>query len=178
MMQSYVLKFLPLPKCILPYGQKGEKVAELQFGSRIYGLKVLRRQERRIIHFALFAEQMVKNIYRRSDVIFIQSTAFEKSILKKCNLGDKIVYAPNWADDYFVQPVVDKDKYRAIMPEGFKIMFAGNIGAAQDFDNIIEAANLTRGCQEIKWVIVGEGRYRRIAEEKVAKYGLKDTVFF
>lgn len=128
------------------------------------------------LHYLL--NKMVKNIYRRSDVIFIQSTDFEKSILKKCNLGDKIVYAPNWADDYFVQPVVDKDKYRAIMPEGFKIMFAGNIGAAQDFDNIIEAANLTRGCQEIKWVIVGEGRYRRIAEEKVAKSGLKDTVFF
>ena len=34
-------------------GQKGEKVAELQFGSRIYGLKVLRRQERRIIHFCI-----------------------------------------------------------------------------------------------------------------------------
>lgn len=134
------------------------------------------RANNSFLHYLL--KRMVNYIYRRSDVIFIQSTAFEKSILKKGNFKDKIVYAPNWADDYFVQPVIDKDKYKTIMPEGFKIMFAGNIGAAQDFNNIIKAANLTKDCQEIKWVIVGDGRHRRIAEEEVEKSGLKDTVVF
>ena len=36
---------------------------------------------------------------------------------------------------------IKKEKFASLMPKGFKVMFAGNIGAAQDFESIIKAAN-------------------------------------
>ena len=57
-------------------------------------------------------------------------------------------------------------------------MFAGNIGEAQDFGNIVKAANLTKDCVDIKWIIVGDGRARESAEKEVERLGLKETVRF
>mgnify|MGYP000176644243 CR=1 FL=1 len=37
-------------------------------------------------------------------------------------------------------------------------MFAGNIGEAQDFPSIIEAARQLRHDQDIQWVVLGGGR--------------------
>ena len=64
------------------------------------------------------------------------------------------------------------------MPKGFKVMFAGNIGAAQDFESIIRATVLTRHIPEIKWVIVGDGRMKTGMEQQVKSLELGDTVFF
>ena len=36
-------------------------------------------------------------------------------------------------------------------------MFAGNIGEAQDFETILNAAELTQN-EKINWIIIGEGR--------------------
>ena len=65
-----------------------------------------------------------------------------------------------------------------MMPDGFRVMFAGNVGAAQDVDSIIKAANETRDIPEIKWVIVGDGRARANVEDQAKQLGLSDTVAF
>lgn len=130
--------------------------------------------------FALrLLDKMVKYIYGKCDKLMIQSKAFADSILEKGDYKDKIVYVPNWAGDLFLErEKLDPDEFKSLMPEGFKVMFAGNIGAAQDFDTLIEAANLTKDMPEIKWVIVGDGRARKSAEEKVSALGLQDMVKF
>ena len=58
------------------------------------------------------------------------------------------------------------------------VMFAGNIGEAQDFGNIIKAANQTKDTPQIKWIIVGDGRAREENEREVARLGLQNTVMF
>ena len=89
------------------------------------------------------------------------------------------MYAPNWAEDLYTEPSnIDLDKYRNLIPSGFVVMFAGNIGAAQDFGSIIKAAELTRDEKDIKWVIVGEGRKRAEAQALVEQKKLGDTVTF
>lgn len=123
--------------------------------------------------------KMVKGIYNKSDKLMIQSEAFAESILSKGNYKDKLVYIPNWAEDMFCKKPEHVDTpIESSMPDGFKIMFAGNIGAAQDFGSIIKAANCTKDIPVIKWVIVGDGRMREEAEKDVAALGLKDTVVF
>ena len=62
------------------------------------------------------------------------------------------------------------------LPEGFIVMFAGNIGEAQDFDNIMRAANILKGRTEIQFVIVGDGRKRQWVDEYILKNGLSSTV--
>ncbi len=121
--------------------------------------------------------KMVKGIYNNFDTLFIQSKAFESSIKEKGNFKAKYVYAPNWAEDQIVSCKPDKEKYENLMPNGFKVMFAGNIGAAQDFDNIIEAANMIND-NNIQWVIVGDGRMRKEMEEKVKSRDLGNCFRF
>lgn len=122
--------------------------------------------------------KLVKGIYRRTDILFVQSPAFYESVLDKGNFNDKLVYVPNWAEDVFMKKSCSSKKYEHLMPNGFKVMFAGNIGAAQDFASIIQAAALTRHIPEIKWVIVGDGRMKADVEQKVKSLKLNETFLF
>lgn len=124
-----------------------------------------------------FLDKMVKHIYDKCNVLLIQSRVFTESILAKGDYLNKLVYAPNWAEDIFTdETLVNRTKYKSIMPEGFIVMFAGNIGEAQDFDSIIKAAKITSSIKEIKWVIIGDGRCRSIVEKQVHDYELSETV--
>jgi glycosyltransferase involved in cell wall biosynthesis len=120
--------------------------------------------------------KLVTKIYKRADVILVQSKAFEKSICEKGDFKNKLVFAPNWAED----SIANGEQHSADckLPEGFKVMFAGNIGVAQDFPNIIKAAELLKDIKEIKWVIVGDGRAREDAEKEIAKLGLQEAFVF
>lgn len=124
-------------------------------------------------------EKMVTWIYERCDVLMVQSEGFKESILSKGNFSEKIVFVPNWAEDLYLEKrFVEPEKVREIMPKGFKVMFAGNIGVAQDVESIVKAANETRNIPEIKWVIVGDGRAKVRMEELVNQLELTDTVVF
>ena len=63
-----------------------------------------------------------------------------------------------------------------VMPEGFKVMFAGNIGEAQDMDNLMGAALELKEENGIKFCIVGDGRKRPWVETFVKENGLEETV--
>ena len=124
-------------------------------------------------------DRMVKRIYSKCDVLLVQSDGFKKSILSKGDFESKIVYAPNWAEDlYLDKKMINAEAISAMIPDGFRVMFAGNVGAAQDVDSIVKAANETRDIPEIKWVIVGDGRARANVEEQAKKLGLTETVVF
>ena len=125
-------------------------------------------------------EKFVTKIYKKSDTILIQSKAFEESICAKGDFVNKLVFAPNWAEDSFIDADTSIDESFPLQPteDEFYVMFAGNIGEAQDFRNIVKAANLTKDIPLIKWSIVGDGRAREESEKEVACLGLTDTVKF
>jgi len=120
--------------------------------------------------------QMVKYIYKQSDKIFISSKGFAPSVLAKYNDETKIHYLPNWAEDVFLSNDIDRNKYSKDIPDGFIIMFAGNIGESQDIDNILKAMLETQDDKSIKWIIVGSGRKKTWLEEQIQKHNLSDTV--
>lgn len=130
--------------------------------------------------------KLVRLIYKNADTILISSKGFTSSIVEKGVPGDKLVYFPNWAEDCFIEGfkgindlnvLNDVDDYiTSALPEGFKVMFAGNIGEAQDFHNILSAAELLKDTN-IKWVIIGDGRKRGWIENEVKKRRLKNSVF-
>lgn len=122
--------------------------------------------------------RMVKGIYKNTDGILVQSKAFIPSIIEKGIDEDKIHYIPNWAEDIFtVSSEIGVNKFRDIVPEGFIVMFAGNIGEAQDFESIISAAEKTKHIKDIKWVIVGDGRKKKWVENEIIRKDLSDTFF-
>jgi len=125
-------------------------------------------------------EKFVTKVYQMSDVILVQSKSFHKSI---CAMGDfesKLVFAPNWAESAFINTHTGIDSKFPLQPseDEFRVMFAGNIGEAQDFGNIIKAANLTKDYSNIKWIVVGDGRARENSEKEVRRLGLESTVRF
>lgn len=124
-------------------------------------------------HILGFFEGMVRYLYKQADKILISSKGFKRSICEKGNFASKIVYFPNWAEDVFKN---DTPYQIPELPDGFKIMFAGNIGEAQDFDHIMEAALLLKDNKDIKFVLVGDGRKRAWIEDFVKKEQLQETV--
>lgn len=122
-------------------------------------------------------EEMVKSIYLKTDKILVQSEAFIPLIEEKIGKSKSIEYIPNWAEDFFSNTVSDiPARISKLMPSGFNIVFAGNIGESQDFDSIVKAAVETRQYKNINWVIIGDGRRRHWLEEMITKLELKETV--
>lgn len=127
-----------------------------------------------------FLERYVTKIYEQSDTILVQSKAFEKSICSKGDFKDKLIFAPNWAESSFIGADTRITENFPLQPNNseFRVMFAGNIGEAQDFENIIKAAALTKDIPQIKWIIVGDGRARESSEKEVVSLELEETVQF
>ena len=124
-------------------------------------------------------ENMVRFIYRGCDSILVQSKAFSPSVEKLGVESKRICYFPNSAEELYQPAAAREDRPELTgVPAGFRIMFAGNIGAAQDFPTIIEAASLLRDYPDIHWIIVGEGRMLPWVKNEVGKRNLGNTVHF
>jgi len=120
---------------------------------------------------------LIRSIYRGCDLILTQSRVFSSYIDREGVSPEIIRYLPNSAEELY-QPLSlpEEAPENAIMPSGFRIVFAGNIGAAQDFGTILHTAERIKNNKEIQWVIIGDGRMRPWVEEQVSIRGLSDTV--
>ncbi len=82
------------------------------------------------------------------------------------------------SQDLFIDAKTDTGKFGELMPKGFKVMFAGNIGESQDFESIVKVIKIIGKKQSnIKFIIVGDGRKRAWLEEKIKINKLEDVVF-
>lgn len=116
-----------------------------------------------------WADRRVKGIYNRCEKILISSKRFTESILPKGNYKDKIVYFPNWSEDIMA---MDTDYPIPELPDGFKIMIAGNLGKSQNLDAVAEAMIRLRDVSEVKWVFVGDGSRKEWLDHFIAEKGL------
>ena len=123
---------------------------------------------------------LVRFIYRQSDKIFISSKFMKKSIIEK--LGPKhkkkIYYLPNWAEDSFLNDNININKFKHLMPDGFKVMFAGNISYGQDFPSIIKAALILKKISNVKFIILGDGSEKKYLKNKIKELNLEDTIYY
>jgi glycosyltransferase involved in cell wall biosynthesis len=123
-------------------------------------------------------ERLVRAIYRRCDLILVQSKSFMPLIRKTAGTEKLLVeYLPSWAEGVF--GAANKDAPAAEVPvcEGcFTVLFAGNLGVAQDFPAVLAAADSLRQRKDIRWVIVGDGRMGSWIRQEIERKGLNDTV--
>src|SRR3989338_1214358 len=117
---------------------------------------------------------IVRFIYSQCDHILIQSQAFKESVLCWGARESQLHYVPNWAAK--LSMVRSEPKWLSDLPKGFRVIFAGNIGKAQDMPTLLEAASyLQRNFPEITdihWIIVGEGSERLFLENEAKKRSL------
>jgi colanic acid biosynthesis glycosyl transferase WcaI len=120
--------------------------------------------------------KLVAFIYKRCDLILAQSKSFIPQIQKYAGGRSKIVYFPSWAEQVFkANDVVPADEV-PLKPGSFNVMFAGNIGDAQDFPAILNAAESLKPHAHIRWLIVGDGRMASWVAEEISHRGLQDCV--
>jgi glycosyltransferase involved in cell wall biosynthesis len=122
-----------------------------------------------------FFKKMVINFYKNSEKILITSKGFKKSIVEKGDFDKKLEYFPNWAEDSISEG--DLNFPIPKLPSGFKVMFAGNVGEAQDMESIMRAALELKEDLEIKLIIIGDGRKMNYVEDFIQKNHLEKTVF-
>lgn len=103
--------------------------------------------------------KMVQYIYRHVDLLLVQSRAFESPV-SALSSGTPIIYYPNSIDDFFSAPASDLSVKLPGLGGRFSILFAGNIGAAQAVEVIVEAASLLSGYPDINFIVVGDGSRR------------------
>lgn len=116
-------------------------------------------------------ERVVRFIYRRTDLLLVQSRAFEEPV-RALAPGTPIAYYPNSVDVTFA--VHDKVEPTAVtgLGEGFSVMFAGNIGSAQAVEVIVDAATLLKEYADVHFVILGEGSRWEWMRQEAQKRGL------
>lgn len=121
-------------------------------------------------------EKVVSYIYNRCDLILSQSKSFLPRIESLSHEGTKIRYFPNWAESFSDLNEQPKAIEISDSADYFNIIFTGNIGQAQDFPSILHAANLTREHQNIRWIIVGDGRMADWVRKEIERLQLSQTV--
>jgi len=125
-------------------------------------------------HMLSIADKVVKFMYNNSDKILIGSKEFEPQISSKGAFKGKIIYFPNWSEDLLLMP---KDFPIPLLPKGFIIMMAGNLGISQDLNAVLMFANEMKDDKKIKIVLVGDGSKKKWLEDNIIANKLQDTVF-
>jgi colanic acid biosynthesis glycosyl transferase WcaI len=119
---------------------------------------------------------LVSFIYRRCDVVLAQSQSFITHIRKYCRSGQRVEFFPSWAEDLFGKATPEPAPELAQFVGRFRIVFAGNIGEAQDFPAILDAAEHIKERHDIQWILVGDGRMAAWVAEEITRRDLGQTV--
>jgi glycosyltransferase involved in cell wall biosynthesis len=115
---------------------------------------------------------MTRWIYKNVDKILIQSEAFKSYIDKQVYDKNKIIYYPFYAEQFY-KIEEPETSYIQKLPDGFKLLFAGNIGEGQSFPTLLEAAKKIKILGlPISWIIFGDGRMKEMVEKEIEEHDL------
>lgn len=113
--------------------------------------------------------QISKKIYKKMDKIMITSESFAKYFSEKFEINGT-QYLPQYAESFF-----KPENCRKISDGNINLMFAGNVGKAQNVDIIVEAARRLKNINNLKFHIVGDGI--ALEQLKAAASDLNNIVF-
>lgn len=104
--------------------------------------------------------RMVRFIYRRCALVLGQSRAFAGNVERYAGAADRFRYFPQWSESLFAADPAQVAPAPEVAPYAgtFNVLFAGNIGDAQDFPAILDAAERLRHRDDVRWLVVGDGR--------------------
>ena len=120
--------------------------------------------------------KLVSYIYKRCDLILVQSKRFIPQVQKYAGNIIRVEYFPSWAEPFFGSKDVGYADEVPPKTGSFNVLFAGNIGDAQDFPAILAAAESLKPHAHIRWLIVGDGRLARWVADEIKRRNLHDCV--
>ena len=113
--------------------------------------------------------------YNHADKIIVIGEDFKRNIMAKGVPAEKIEVVYNWVDENAVVPVAKEEnplfEEFGISREKFHVVYAGNLGNAQNIDVIVDAAKELSGRDDLEFLIFGTGGLKEQFVEKVKGYG-------
>lgn len=120
--------------------------------------------------------RLVSFIYNHCTLVLGQSRGFGASIAKYCRDPGKIRYFPSWSEDVFTEADAPPAAEVPSTSGTFSVLFAGNVGEAQDLPAVLDAAERLRDQPHVRWLIVGDGRKSDWLQAEVKRRGLDRQV--
>jgi glycosyltransferase involved in cell wall biosynthesis len=118
-------------------------------------------------------------LYRRAEHISLISESFRKYVLDKGIAADKLSVFPVWADPDQVQPLPRENAFRQRFGLGdkFVVMYSGNLGFTSCIEDVIQAADLLQGDEQVIFVLIGEGVKKESLKRTATEMGLANICF-
>ena len=120
--------------------------------------------------------------YRNADKIIVISEDFKRNIMAKGVPEEKIEVIYNWVDEKAVIPIPYEENYLFeefhIDRNKFNVVYAGNLGNAQNVSVIIDAAIHFKGFPDLQFIIFGSGGMEEELRELVKSNQLNNVLFF
>lgn len=116
---------------------------------------------------------IVRWIYRKNDLLLVQSLAFVEPVVRMAG-GTPVIYHPNPGELAFSKPGTDSACPLQLEP-GFNVVFAGNLGTVQALDTVLATAQLLRDERDVRFVLVGSGSRSEWLQQEVRRLGLDNV---
>lgn len=119
---------------------------------------------------------VVRWIYRQTALLLVQSRAFQVPVGEMAP-GKQVTYYPNSVDNMFARPVDSRVELPKVdvLGAGFSVLFAGNVGAAQAVEVIVDAAEILAEQGDIQFVVLGNGSRWDWMREEIRVRGLRNV---
>lgn len=123
-----------------------------------------------------------KKAYLKSSYIFVTSDGFINPLINMGYDKNKISFIHNFEEDIFENKTINKEFNIDIsnINNKFKILFAGNVGRAQNFDLALNLAKLAKknNYDNFVFLIVGKGSYLETLKQIISNNDINDYFVF
>lgn len=115
-----------------------------------------------------FLSRMERKVYDRSDAVTTIDQVFYDTIVPRFKDRSELHIIPNFVDTDLYRSGISTDVLdKELFPENdsLKLLYAGNIGFAQDWETLVRLAEKSRHLK-IEYFVIGEGVRRDFLEEQ------------
>ncbi|ARK09913.1 WcaI family glycosyltransferase [Fibrella sp. ES10-3-2-2] len=108
------------------------------------------------------------------------SEGMKQNILNKGVSENKYFMLPNWVDTEFIRPIPRDQSMRSMLQydsTDYVVLYSGNMGEKQGLEFLIDAAELLSKETSIKFLICGDGVFKKRLEEQVLCKNLANVCF-
>lgn len=144
-------------------------VATGKFASKHPAVKLMRRLEKRI--------------YRGNSAIVTVSDDMAKTLEMRHVPKEKLSVIGNWADTTAIRPVLREDNPLfsdwGIDPDGFYVVYAGNLGLLQDLDTALSAMQIVKNNGiDATLLLIGNGAAKSHLVDRIQKENIENVQLF
>lgn len=112
--------------------------------------------------------------------VAVISEGFAENLARKGVPRGKLVLMPDWVDANFIGAIPDANGFRqahGLEPDALIVLHSGNMGAKQQLDNVLHAAERLQAKSEIEFVLVGDGLQKQDLMAEAQRANLHNVKF-